>query len=213
MEMMNFEIIKYKDAKICILDSSAEIDDFLNYFESDKYAKEVEKMSSQKKRREFISVRYALKMCLNGEEKEVLYTSKGKPFLADCKKKISISHTKNRVAVIVNNEKSVGIDIEKPTKKLLKVAERFLSDKELERYQNMSKKDGFNFLKIIWSAKESIFKIVGDAYNFAEQLYSLPFEVEKEGELILVHTDKNRKYRVKYLLNENYTLTYCVVDE
>ncbi len=211
--MIECKHINYSGADICILTNDLNSNDLLNYFDNkDLYIKEIEGISTESKRKDFISVRYALKKCMNNEEQPIFYTPKGKPFLYKNKKKISISHTKNWVAVITHKNRKVGIDIEKPRKKTLKkVAKKFLSSAEFNIYTELEKEQQFAFLRIIWSAKETLFKIIGDAYNFSEQLHSQPFSINKEkGELKLVHTDTNKEYLIQYILTENYTLTYCV---
>ncbi len=211
-EMIDFDIIKYKGANICILTNNLTSKEILSFFDNKTlYSNELKNISTEHKRKDFISVRYALKQCMNGEENTIYYTPEGKPFLSNSKKEISISHTKSWVAVITHENKAVGIDIEKPRKTLIKVAEKFLSNAEYQYYCLLDKKKGFDFLRIIWSTKEALFKIIGDAYNFSEQLDIKNFEVnKKEGELTAIHTDTKKEYTVKYILTEDYTLTYCI---
>ncbi len=213
--MIECKQIKYQEADICVLTNDLRSKELLNFFDNkDLYQNELESISTEHKRKDFISVRYALKQCMNGEEQTIFYTPKGKPFLYKNRKRISISHTQNWVAVMAHKNRKVGIDIEKPRNTLVKVAPKFLSPEEFDIYNGLEKEDGFAFLRIIWSAKEALFKIVGDAYNFSEQLNALPFEIDKNrGELKLVHTDTKKEYLVQYVLTEDYTLTYCIDNE
>ncbi len=213
--MLEFEKIKYKGADICVLNNTLQSKELLNLFENkDLYKNELKNIAIEHKRKDFMAVRYALKQCLEGDEYLIFYTPKGKPFLCNDKKKISLSHTKNWVAVITHKNKKVGIDIEKPRKTLVKVAKKFLSDAEYTSYLQFNEEQSFDFLRIVWSAKETLFKIVGDAYNFSEQLCTLPFDLNKKnGALTIVHTETKKEYCVEYLLTEHYTLTYCVDNE
>lgn len=51
----------------------------------------------------------------------------GKPYLINSTWQISISHSTSLVAVVFHPTKSIGIDVEKPSEKLKKVAHKFLS--------------------------------------------------------------------------------------
>ncbi|PIF02668.1 MAG: hypothetical protein CR965_00320 [Paludibacter sp.] len=213
--MIECKQIEYQESKICVLTNDLSSKELLSFFENkDLYKNELKSISTEHKKKDFISVRYALKKCMNGKEQVIYYTPKGKPFLYKNKNRISVSHTKNWVAVIIHKDRKVGIDIEKPRKTLIKVAKKFLSPTEFDFYNQLTKDEGFIFLRIVWSAKEALFKIVGDAYNFSEQLHALPFEINKEkGELKLIHTDTGKTYLMQYILTQNYTLTYCVDNE
>lgn len=70
------------------------------------------------------------------EDKQIGYSSEGKPFLTDDSFFISISHTKGYVAVILNPKTPVGIDIEQYGKRVHKVFDRFIRpDEQVEAYQ------------------------------------------------------------------------------
>jgi phosphopantetheinyl transferase len=77
------------------------------------------------------------------------YNKYGAPIL-DNNKNISISHSKQLVAIIVSEFKS-AIDIEIISKRILKIKDKFISTND---NINDSQKD----LTIAWSTKECIFK-------------------------------------------------------
>ena len=72
----------------------------------------------------------ALLFRLLGMHKEVCYEPSGKPYLADNSYFISISHTKGYVAVILSEEKPVGIDIEQYSRRVHKVAHKYMREDE-----------------------------------------------------------------------------------
>ena len=74
------------------------------------YEEELQRFNAPHRKQEWLSVR-ALLFRLLGMHKEVCYEPSGKPYLADNSYFISISHTKGYVAVILSEEKPVGIDI------------------------------------------------------------------------------------------------------
>ena len=73
--------------------------------------KELPRFTSERRKMEWLSVRVLLYSMLQ-EDKEIVYSSEGKPFLSDHSFYISISHTKGYVAVGLHSLDPVGIDIE-----------------------------------------------------------------------------------------------------
>jgi phosphopantetheinyl transferase len=107
----------------------------------------LDQIKSQKRKLEILAVSALLeKMCGNVK---LDYNKYGAPIL-DNNKKISISHSKKLVAIIVSELKT-GIDIEIISKRLLKIKDKFISKCDNINY---SQED----LTIAWSTKECIFK-------------------------------------------------------
>ena len=121
---------------------------------------ELLQFASERRKIEWLSVRVLLYFMLK-EDKQIGYSSEGKPFLTDDSFFISISHTKGYVAVILNPKTPVGIDIEQYGKRVHKVFDRrmptlicgnfvyrilFLKRKALFRLENMRRKGSHSFL-------------------------------------------------------------------
>ncbi|HOZ84035.1 MAG TPA: 4'-phosphopantetheinyl transferase superfamily protein [Niabella sp.] len=81
-----------------------------------------------------------------------------KPFLPQEEFHFSISHCGDYAAAIVSSQHRVGIDIEIPTDKVMRVQHKFVSEQEHRSICPQSLKD----FTMIWSAKESVFKWYGD---------------------------------------------------
>lgn len=207
--MIDYLVVSHQDACICIFENKFSSDDLLNKFvDSGIYSHELSLLKAENRKKEFLGLRVALKHCLKGQEKQIGYTEKGKPVLADNSSKISFSHCKGWVAVITHPVLEVGIDIENPNEKLKTLYKRFLCEEELQDYL---KDENFDYLRIIWSAKEALFKIIGDeAVNFARQLQILPFQVETEGDVTGIHRPTGKNFNIHYLLNDSYTLAWCI---
>ena len=106
------------------------------------------------------------------------------------------------------NERKVGIDIQIPTDKIQKLHKRFLSETEQSelKIENDTAK-----LTIAWAAKEALYKIIGiEAVDFANQLRIFPFEVHKTGKLNAEHVPTETKFELNYILNDDFTLVYCL---
>lgn len=92
------------------------------------YSSFLERVSAEKRRQERFASRVLLKELL-GEEARVDYHSTGAPFLACVPLYISISHTKDYVAVILD-KRPTGIDIEYRSDRILKIRSRFMNPEE-----------------------------------------------------------------------------------
>lgn len=96
----------------------------------------------------------------------------GKPFFSNfINKKISISHTNNLAVVAINAHFEIGVDIEKPSFRILQLAQRFFSDEEklICNQQLDSEIQRMQYATKIWCAKEAIFKkYVINGINFSD---------------------------------------------
>jgi len=89
-----------------------------------------------------------------------------KPYLADEKYHFSISHCGDWAAAIVSRNKRVGVDVEIPVDKILRIKEKFLSEDELRLTTPDSR-----LTTLLWSAKESVYKWYGKgAVDFRQDI-------------------------------------------
>lgn len=84
------------------------------------------------------------------------YDTHGAPFIEN-EGFISISHSKNTVAIAINPEFKIGLDLEEPRKSILELKHKFLNDREISTWDC---DDYLNVTKI-WSAKEALYKLAG----------------------------------------------------
>jgi len=174
----------------------------------ERYLPFIERMNENRKR-EWLSIRVLLKEML-GEEKEILYNSSGKPYLSDNSFHISISHTKGYAALIINRENEVAIDIEKIAQKVKNIWNRFVNDEEEKA---LSQSNELIHLLLHWSAKESLFKLLGvENINFKTELHISHFEPVigewSEFDSYETHTKEQNCFKIKYFVCEDYVLTY-----
>lgn len=98
-------------------------------------------------------------------------TETGKPFIIngpDCF--FSISHTANYAAVIISQQKEVGVDIEMISEKAMRLSKRFLSDNELE-ILNMLFTSPEVAATAGWCIKEAVYKWYGHGnVDFAKDI-------------------------------------------
>ena len=101
-----------------------------------------------------------------------------KPFLEDEAYHFSISHCGDYAAAIVSRTKRVGLDIELPTEKVVKILHKFLHAEEKtmiddwhQILETRSTSNGWHLPTLLWSAKESMFKWWGRGeVDFSEML-------------------------------------------
>ena len=163
------------------------------------------KISSEKELPRFTSERR--KMEWLQEDKEIVYSSEGKPFLSDHSFYISISHTKGYVAVALSSLNSVGIDIEQYGQRVHRVSDRYIRpDEQVESYQE----DLTWGLLLYWSAKETIFKRMENADADFRKLRLAHFIPQVEGTFQVQEfaTQQQKLYTVGYRIEPDFVLTW-----
>ena len=185
------------------------VDELMNMLEKkDLYLPYLEQISSESRKKEWLTVRVLLKEMLE-EEKEILYTPTGKPYLSDNSYQISISHTKGFVAVALHPEMKIGIDIERISPRIHKIRSRFMNEKE---EANLDKEHEDIHLLLHWSAKESMFKILEEQdIDFKTCLHVNPFNpvLNKLSPFSAYETKPEQQcvFSGYYLANFRYVLT------
>jgi 4'-phosphopantetheinyl transferase len=110
------------------------------------------------RKKEWLATR-ALLNELIGEPHLIKYHNDGRPYLEDSLTNISISHSIGYIAILLHGTHIPGIDIELITRKIGRVASRFLSPDELATCNNVAELANRRML-LHWCAKEAIFKMV-----------------------------------------------------
>lgn len=171
--------------------------------------KELQRFVSERRKLEWLSVRVLLYSMLQ-EDKEIVYSSEGKPSLVDNSSFISISHTKGFVAVILSSVNPVGIDIEQYGQRVHRVADRYIrSDEQVEARAG----DTTWSLLLHWSAKETIFKRMENPDADLRKLRLNHFIPQEDGGLFQVQefvTESQRIYSVGYHICPDFVLTWSM---
>ncbi|HEY1039493.1 MAG TPA: 4'-phosphopantetheinyl transferase superfamily protein [Bacteroidia bacterium] len=166
--------------------------------------------ASSKRELEAKGIQLLLSTLFNTEKCILAYEESGKPYLKSHSEHISISHSHDKVAIIVNKDEATGIDIELIRDKVFTVAHKFLTDAERA---DLKKEEVEKYL-VYWAAKETLFKIRGDrSVNFKQNLFVEPFSYKAgggtiTGRIVLPHYEKN--YTLHYQKAGNYILVYPV---
>ncbi len=175
--------------------------------ELDPHENVPEQITNAQKRLEYLAGRILLKKLLELWQEEFRGLSKdefGKPHLIRHSYPISLTHSYPYVAAVIDPSRPVGIDLEQPKEKLLRVAPRVL---HLEERADA----GTDIIKhcIYWCAKEALIKIHGKKdLVLAENLRIRPFSMQKQGELIgriIVNTSETA-IPLKYVVFADYVV-------
>ena len=136
-------------------------------------------------------------------KKTLQYTEHGKPFYPSGPK-ISISHSKDFIAIIAHPENEVGIDVQEVVDKVRRIKHKFCNPHEL----NWATSD--EDFTIIWSTKEALFKVKERNVLFKEDIQvSRPKNghvhiTYKENQVYLGVLLNLKNYEGVYLVESNY---------
>lgn len=174
----------------------------------DSCEQELRRFTSDHRKMEWLAVRVLL-FTVFGEDKQIGYSSEGKPFLTDHSGFISISHTKGYVAVALSSVAAVGIDIEQYGQRVHRVYDRFIrSDERIEPYQG----DATWSMLLHWSAKEAIYKCMNPVEVDFRKIRLSHFVPQKEGffRAQTSETEREQTFIVNYQIHPDFVLTWAV---
>lgn len=166
------------------------------------------KYSYEKRKTEWLAARILVRHLI-GADFKILYSETGKPILIHPEyKSLSISHSRDYVAVILHKTKDVGIDLEGLTRNYNSIQRRYLSGEELAQ----TKQDPV-LQCLYWCAKEAIFKLLAnDGIDFREQIRIFPFDPQLSKHFSAEYRSQSKltSLTLDFLLFENQGLVWVV---
>lgn len=164
----------------------------------------------ESRRQEWLASRLLINT-LAGNPRKVVYDRIGNPRLSDNSFYVSITHTNGYAAVILHPDKPVGIDIEIPSDRILKVSDRFIHEDERSFITDSNR---LVAQTIIWSAKEALYKWWKETdVVFKEHLRLLPFVTSSSPTLLKSWIKRGNFYKelsLKCCISTDYILVYTV---
>tara|TARA_Y100000385_G_scaffold290945_1_gene366244 strand:- start:1664 stop:2296 length:633 start_codon:yes stop_codon:yes gene_type:complete len=118
----------------------------------------LEYSKSDKRSLEWLSSRYIIQKCEDVKSDEIDKDEFGKPHFKTKKKNLSISHS-NGYAAVALYDFPIGIDIQTFVAKIQRIESKYTQKSEVNHY--LSFVDKLKALHIIWTIKESVFKLYG----------------------------------------------------
>lgn len=159
---------------------------------------------SQQRRKERLAVRLLLQQAnVTG----LAYEESGKPILTDGRY-ISISHSHDWVCVALHDSRPIGIDLECFSDRMLALSPRFMNTEELASLPHDK-----TVMHLVWCAKEAAYKIYGDTLvDFRASMTVLPFVLSVSGGTFFLQLKTGgARLTMKYMLNAEYALVYCIL--
>ena len=189
------------------------IDELRNLFTHfELYEEGLSRFTSDKRKLEWLAVRALLKELLGGEEKEIAYHPSGRPYLVDGSGGISFSHTQGYVAVAYSPYEDVGIDIERYSDRVKKVASKFIRPDEEDSIRKAESE--VNALLVHWCAKETLYKLIDmEGIDFLKDLRILPCHPLEGGSVkgYIYRPEKEAMIYVDFMTHPDYVLTYATM--
>ena len=171
---------------------------------------EISFIKSESLRKQKLAVR-ALLDCMFEEKVYLSHHDNGKPYIENNATNISITHTDEYVAVILNDLDDVGIDCESLDRDFSAVEKKALSEEEIDDLDDDHRNEQ---LAIYWCAKEAVYKKLSQyKVDFAEQIEIDDFRLRGEGELDATFTDKDgyeEELHLEYITFDRHVLVWVV---
>ena len=182
---------------------SAEEDLYVQYPYLEDYRDIVQSSYKASSRRmEILSEKVLLKKLFPDDNVILSHNGDGMPLLSNGMN-ISISHTKNHIAMILSEDKRVALDIEHISDRVKKVGRMYLrADEEFTEITEML---------VAWCAKETMYKLYSSQNLSFEEIYIHPYNAANEG---IIYADNLRTVEtteLKYIVTEEYVLTTAVL--
>ncbi len=169
-------------------------------------------IQSEKRKREWLTVRVLLKTLFQKEVLPMLsYDTFGKPYLNNGMG-ISISHTREFIAIIITSKASAGIDIETLRERITVLSAKFTNEEEQKFIPEFQR---IEYLHVLWGGKEVLFKLYGKGeLDFRVHLHVEPFQYKSEGEITAwIRKDSMvKKHIIHHAMWNGMMLAYSVSD-
>ena len=154
---------------------------------------------SQKKQREFLVIRHLLQQA-QLPTTALYYTPEGKPQLEE--QYISISHSHDFVMIALG-PRPIGIDIERCTPRILRLAPRFTT---WQAPPNMDELTQIQAYTQLWTIKEALYKIADQpSVRFYEDLQVPHYQaLAPHQQALIIHPEGDKAYEVQSFFWEGY---------
>lgn len=190
-----------------IVGSKDELFNRLSPKQQEEAEQTISNMKSERRVIEWLATRVLLSELLEGDPM-IENSSDGRPFLSDGSYHISISHTKDYVAILLSEKFQVGIDIETISDRICRIRERFVSEQEY-----IDEKNDVIHLLLHWSAKETMFKLLNESeVDFKKHLLISHFTPQQKGtfEVCETRSKQQKHFTIHYEIFPDAVLTWAI---
>lgn len=205
-----FKTIPITNGWISIWQIAESAEELLCFFTPEELNKqEFQKFTFEKRQVEWLATRVLLKQLI-GNSFSISYTDSGKPVLNHpVFHHISITHSREFVAVFIHQNKVIGIDIESQNRNYAPILKKYLSEPELCHL-----KEDTLIPCLYWCAKEALFKMVEEqGIDFKKQFEIISCDPTQE--LLLaryISSQQERTYQLNYLTFNDHCMVWVMND-
>jgi 4'-phosphopantetheinyl transferase len=172
---------------------------------TEKQRTEYESRTTEKRKKEWIATRLLLDLLVE-HEGDIQYTDEGMPWIAGGPA-LSISHSGAYLAILLDDYKPAGIDIQKIRPKLTAAKDYYLQTQEIDQLTNP---DDPLELTLYWAVKEAVYKYIGRAStNLKNDIAVKPFRVSGEG--LVTASISNESHKEELVLRYTHFDDYIMV--
>jgi 4'-phosphopantetheinyl transferase len=124
---------------------------------------------------------------------------------------IAITHSYEYAAVMISDIHEVGLDLERIDTRIGRVAHKFINEEEQTYISKVSPEDLNQFQTIIWSAKETMYKIYGKKeLDFKKHMNVEAFKInQKNIKGLVLKEEEEHQLELQIDNIDNYVLCYC----
>lgn len=168
---------------------------------------------NEQRKKQWLSYRRLFQQILKNITVNIEYDENRKPYIRNHPSHISVSHAGEYSAVIISEDQKVGIDIEKISPRIEKIADRFVHPNEIHLL-NVPRR--LEKLHLVWGAKEALYKVYGKRkLDFQQNIIIENFQVKESGSFYGMVNKNGDKIRAEmhYRFLDGYSLVYTAFTE
>jgi phosphopantetheinyl transferase len=170
-------------------------------------------IQNEEKRIQHLAVRVLFKLMMPEIDlADLILADNGKPYLKGVPFHFSFSHCKGYAACAVCDKSPIGIDIEIIHPRILKVAHKFLNDKEKNLLVGLNEETTLHQLAFFWAAKEAMYKLHEQlGIDFSRDFYIPTLTTNKKGSMsaFILHKEANKEVTLDYHFGDDYVAVTC----
>jgi phosphopantetheinyl transferase len=170
-------------------------------------------IQNEERRIQHLAVRLLFKLMMPEIDlADLILADNGKPYLKGVPFHFSFSHCKGYAACAVCDNRPIGIDIEIIHPRILKVAHKFLNDKEKDALTGLTEDASLQQLAFFWAAKEAMYKQHEQlGIDFSRDFYIPTLTTNKQGSMsaFILHKELNKEVTLDYHFGDDYVSVTC----
>ncbi|MGI9137810.1 MAG: 4'-phosphopantetheinyl transferase superfamily protein [Sediminibacterium sp.] len=172
-------------------------------------------IQNEERRIQHLAVRLLFKLMMPEIDlAQLILADNGKPYLKGVPFHFSFSHCKGYAACAVSDNNPIGIDIEIIHPRILKVAHKFLNEKEKELLMGLSEETTLQQLAFFWAAKEAMYKQHEQlGIDFSKDFHIPKLSMQQQGSVAgyILHKGMHKEVQLDYHFGEDYVVVTCFV--